>query len=256
MNLRLPLLPLGALGLMVIGGAHPREQAAMAAPGRLAWPLTGWVLTQGYGCTSFALEPVAPECPGGHFHAGLDLAAPAGTPVRAASPGTASVVDSPSGYGLHVVVDHGGGVATLYAHLQSTPLHGGQAVDGGELLGQVGSTGLSTGPHLHFEVRRSGRPVDPTPWLPAARNQEVVSMISTDTYAGTERDGTSPGGTAGVGPPASRPTVGSQPPLVRTSSRWGCSRLSPFTHLAEVVVILKERWTQANAILLLAAMPP
>jgi murein DD-endopeptidase MepM/ murein hydrolase activator NlpD len=129
--------------------------------------VAGWVLTQGYGCTSFALEPVAPDCPGGHFHGGLDLAAPAGTPVRAAAAGAARVAENPSGYGLHVVIDHGAGVATLYAHLQWTPLHGGQTVGAGEELGQVGSTGLSTGPHLHFEVRRNGRPVDPTPYLPA-----------------------------------------------------------------------------------------
>ena len=172
MTLRTLLVPLVGLGLMSVGGAHAIPGGpggtGVHAPDRLVWPLNSWVLTQPYGCTTFELEPVASWCPTGHFHSGLDLAVPAGTPVHAAAAGLARVVESPWGYGLYVVIDHDGGIATLYAHLDWTPLSDGEAVRAGDELGLVGSSGLSTGPHLHFEVRRNGRPVDPTPWLPAA----------------------------------------------------------------------------------------
>ncbi len=176
MNLRLAALPLVALGLMAVAGGQPAVPAASPdgvggadgpGPQRLAWPLTAWAEAQRYGCTSFALEPAAPWCPGGHFHAGIDMAAPAGTAIRAAAAGRALVAWSPGGYGLHLVVVHGGGIATLYGHLESTAVSEGELVEAGQQIGRVGSTGLSTGPHLHFEVRRGGRPVDPTPLLPA-----------------------------------------------------------------------------------------
>ncbi len=172
MRPRLLALPLGALTVMVVGGAHPppAEPTGGSPPARLAWPLsTGWVTTQPYGCTDFSLEPAAPWCSTGHIHTGVDMAAPVGTPVHAAAPGAARVAENPEGYGLYVVVEHGGGLATLYGHLDSTALRGGGTVAAGQELGRVGSSGLSTGPHLHFEVRRDGRPVDPTPWLPANR---------------------------------------------------------------------------------------
>jgi murein DD-endopeptidase MepM/ murein hydrolase activator NlpD len=170
MNVRLVVAPLAALGLMAVTGGQQATSGAGVSglpPAHLAWPLMAWVETQPYGCTSFSLEPAAPWCPSGHFHSGIDMAAPAGTTVHAAASGRARVAWSPGGYGLHVVVDHGGGIATLYAHLESTALLDGDAVEPGREVGHVGSTGLSTGPHLHFEVRRDGRPVDPTPWLPA-----------------------------------------------------------------------------------------
>ena len=165
------LVVLAGLGLMTVGGAHaaPGELAGAgaSAPNRLAWPLTGWVLTQTYGCTAFELEPAAAWCLTGHFHSGLDLAAPVDTPIHAAAGGVARTAEDPGGYGLYVVVDHGGRVSTLYGHLDWTPLSNGEVVRAGDNLGVVGSSGLSTGPHLHFEVRRDGRPVDPIPWLPA-----------------------------------------------------------------------------------------
>jgi len=172
MSLRTLLVPLVGLALMSVGGAHALPSgpggAGGVAPEHLVWPLRAWVLTQPYGCTTFDEEPIAIWCPTGHFHSGLDLAAPAGIPVHAAAAGVARVALSPLGYGLYVIIDHGGGLATLYGHLDWTPLSSGEAVRAGDELGLVGSSGLSTGPHLHFEVRRNGRPVDPTPWLPAA----------------------------------------------------------------------------------------
>ena len=169
MNITSIAVPIVAAGLMAAVGGHSATTAAPGGPGpgRLAWPLADWVETQPYGCTTFALEPVAPACPGGHFHSGVDMAAPAGTPIHAAAGGVVSVAWSPNGYGLSLLVQHGGGVATLYGHLETTPLVSGEAVAAGAEIGRVGSTGLSTGPHLHFEVRRNGRPVDPVPLLPA-----------------------------------------------------------------------------------------
>ncbi len=164
------------LGLMALCGAVASGEGrpptppstVLVSPGRLSWPLARWTLTQGYGCTSFASEPVATWCPTGHVHTGLDLAAPSGTPVLAAGAGVAQVIDSPTGYGLHVVIDHGGGVSTLYGHLMEAAVRSGQPVRRGQTIGWVGSTGMSTGPHLHFEVRRDGWPVDPRSWLPAS----------------------------------------------------------------------------------------
>jgi murein DD-endopeptidase MepM/ murein hydrolase activator NlpD len=169
MTLKTVLVPLAAVGLMAVLGGRSAATAAPggAGPDHLAWPLADWVETQAYGCTSFALEPAASSCPGGHFHSGIDMAAPAGTPIRAAAGGVVTVAWNPGGYGLYLVVQHGGGVSTLYGHLESTNLVSGDPVEAGAEIGRVGSTGLSTGPHLHFEVRRSGRPVDPVPLLPA-----------------------------------------------------------------------------------------
>lgn len=120
-----------------------------------------WV-SQPFGCTTYAIEPVDRSCPGGHIHTGVDLAAPAGTPVHAVLDGIARVVVSATGYGLHVVLDHGDGLTTLYAHLSSITVHDGDDVAAGDVIGLVGSSGNSTGPHLHFEVRRDGIAEDPT----------------------------------------------------------------------------------------------
>ncbi len=100
------------------------------------------------------------------FHNGLDLGAPAGTPVRAAKAGTVSFAGPSGDYGNLIIVDHPGGGSTYYAHLQSLGVKAGQSVEQGQQIGAVGATGLATGPHLHFEVRDGlGRPVDPQPLL-------------------------------------------------------------------------------------------
>jgi murein DD-endopeptidase MepM/ murein hydrolase activator NlpD len=125
----------------------------------------GAVESQPFGCTSLELEPVEAACPGGHFHSGVDLAAPAGTPVLAPGDGVARVgVGGPCG--IHVVLEHGGGIQTLYCHLSEATVADGQPVGAGQRIGSVGSSGASTGPHLHFEVHRDGRAVDPASWLP------------------------------------------------------------------------------------------
>lgn len=176
MSLRTLVMPVAVLALMAATGQRSPTGAAVPdralEPGQLVWPLSPFAVTQPYGCTWLVLEPAAPLCPGGHFHTGLDLAAPSGTPVRAAAAGVVRVAESPVGYGLHVVVHHGFGLVTLYGHLAAVTVHSGESVDAGSVVGDVGSSGTSTGPHLHFEVCRDGRAVDPTPWLPAV-NEEV-----------------------------------------------------------------------------------
>ena len=76
-------------------------------------------------------------------------------------PGIATVVLSATGYGLHVIIDHGGGLSSLYGHLNTVVVVTGDYVDAGEVIGTVGSTGNASGPHLHFEIRRDGIPEDP-----------------------------------------------------------------------------------------------
>lgn len=100
-------------------------------------------------------------------HSGIDLGAPKGTAIRAALPGTVYVVRySKSGYGYHVMVDHGGGFVTLYAHCSKILVSEGQKVDTGTVIAEVGSTGRSTGNHLHFEVRINGEKKNPRSYLP------------------------------------------------------------------------------------------
>lgn len=124
-------------------------------------PVDGATISQGFGCTDFAAEPADARCPGGHVHSGIDLAAALGTPVVAALAGRVHVVRTIGGYGLRVELTHAGGLLTLYGHLRSAAVADGDTVLAGEAIGTVGSTGNSTGPHLHFEVRRAGVPEDP-----------------------------------------------------------------------------------------------
>jgi murein DD-endopeptidase MepM/ murein hydrolase activator NlpD len=124
-------------------------------------PLTHSWISQGFGCTNFSFEPIDLACPGGHWHSGIDLAAARGTPVMATLPGVVTVIVSATGYGLHVIINHGGGLSSLYGHLNSVVVLSGDYVDAGQVIGTVGSTGNATGPHLHFEIRRDGIAEDP-----------------------------------------------------------------------------------------------
>lgn len=99
-------------------------------------------------------------------HSGLDFAAPVGTPVVAAAAGVVVQAGTAGPYGRLVVVDHGGGTSTYYAHLSSSSVTAGDRVAGGQRLGAVGATGNATGPHLHFEVRVGGVAQDPERFLP------------------------------------------------------------------------------------------
>jgi murein DD-endopeptidase MepM/ murein hydrolase activator NlpD len=132
---------------------------------RFIWPLPHGVVTQGYGPTDLYLEPSFAGF--AHFHTGIDIAEPAGTPVLAADDGVVAVVGNGStGYGNYVVLAHGDGVMTLYGHLQQALVTPGAHVQQGQPIGLEGSTGNSTGPHCHFEVRVNDQFVDPTHYLP------------------------------------------------------------------------------------------
>ena len=95
------------------------------------------------------------------FHAGLDLAAAAGTPIVAAADGKVVSAGWAGGYGRAVEIAHAGGIETRYGHMSRIAAYAGEMVHRGDVIGYVGSTGLSTGPHLHFEVMKNGRPVNP-----------------------------------------------------------------------------------------------
>lgn len=127
-------------------------------------PLSSYVETQPFGCTNFSLENPTNACPGG-FHTGIDMADPQGTPIGAAAPGLAYAFQDNQRYGNHVIVVHPGGFETVYGHMVRTAVSWGEAVTAGQVIGYLGSTGNSTGPHLHFEVRFAGVPQDPMPYL-------------------------------------------------------------------------------------------
>ena len=126
--------------------------------GQLLWPTAG-SLTSGYG---YRTHPIFGD---ERLHTGIDIAAPYGAPVIAADGGVVSYAGVMSGYGNVVVIDHGGGLATVYAHLSSYSVGSGQSVSRGSTIAAVGCTGYCTGTHLHFEVRVNGSPVDPMPYL-------------------------------------------------------------------------------------------
>ena len=120
-----------------------------AAPGSgLIWPADG-PITSGFGYRWGALHP------------GIDIAAGYGADIRAAESGKVILADYNGGYGNCVVIDHGGGFSTLYGHMKSILVSEGQLVEQGDVLGGVGSTGNSTGPHLHFETRVDGEALNP-----------------------------------------------------------------------------------------------
>lgn len=102
----------------------------------------------------------------GSFHAGIDVGAPEGTPIAAAKGGVVISAGSLGGYGNLVVIDHGGGFSTAYAHQSRIAAREGERVGQGDIIGYVGSTGVSTGNHLHFEVRVGGSAQNPRNYLP------------------------------------------------------------------------------------------
>jgi len=152
-------VPLLMAGLVV--------QAQQARPGGLIAPVRGATLTQPFGCSSLEIEPWSAACPSHHFHSGVDLAAPLDTPVYAATAGIVSLQRERGGYGLYMLVTRDPQLSTLYGHLDWPLVQSGDVVAAGQAIALMGSTGNSTGPHLHFEVRIAGVPVDPLPLLDA-----------------------------------------------------------------------------------------
>ena len=125
----------------------------------------GATMTLPFGCTSFELEPFDPLCPGLHIHTGVDLAAPEGTAVHAATGGIAHVGFDSQGAGLYVVVTADQHTRVLYCHLSAAVVMNGEVIATDQVIGAVGATGLATGAHLHFEVQVDRRSIDPAAWL-------------------------------------------------------------------------------------------
>ena len=128
------------------------------APGRLAWPVSG-VLTSPYGMR------IHPVLGGWRMHNGIDVGLPTGSPIYASANGRVILSGRWGGYGRTVVLDHGGGLSTLYAHQSSIAVSVGDELLAGDVIGYIGCSGYCTGPHLHFEVREAGAPVDPMTYL-------------------------------------------------------------------------------------------
>ena len=147
----------------LISDSAPSQIAAPqpAEPSSLGyqWPLSGRVSSP-YG---YRTHPVFGTR---KLHSGLDIAAPGGTPIAATSKGVVIYTGYRGGYGNTVIVDHGGGFTSLYAHMSSIGVSNGAAVDRGDIVGLVGATGTATGNHLHFEIRVNGTAVNPAPYLP------------------------------------------------------------------------------------------
>lgn len=135
------------------------QGATPAGKGILTAPIPGARLSSRFGPRT---HPIYGDV---RIHTGLDYASPSGTPIRAAKEGTVVSSGVRGGYGSTIMIDHGGSLATLYAHQSQLLVASGTKVTRGQVIGLVGSTGNSTGPHLHFEVRASGAPVDPLLYL-------------------------------------------------------------------------------------------
>ena len=146
------------------GGWFPGADVAFIGADGFCSPIgAGWesVVTSEFGYRS---DPFTGETRG---HTGMDLAVPTGTPVRAALPGTVTVSQyNAGGYGYYVMIDHGNGLSTLYGHNSRLLAQVGQTVEAGDIIALSGSTGRSTGPHLHFEVRVNGERTNPRFYLP------------------------------------------------------------------------------------------
>lgn len=130
-------------------------------------PVTG---AQIIGCYCYRTSPDV------EFHPGVDLGADYGDTVHASAAGTIASADWDGGYGLKIDIDHGNGYHTWYAHLSKVEVQAGQYVHKGEEIGLVGSTGFSTGPHLHYQVMLNGNPIDPEPYLNGVPAKVLASL--------------------------------------------------------------------------------
>jgi murein DD-endopeptidase MepM/ murein hydrolase activator NlpD len=151
-------------------GEFFRSNGESARKGLIRTPVEGARQSSGFG---MRFHPVLGYS---RMHQGVDFAAPTGTPILASAAGTVVMAGWGGGYGNVVILDHGKGMRTRYAHMSKVGVRNGQRVAQGQLIGRVGSTGLSTGPHLHYEVWQNGRPVNPR----AAKFMSRVELSSAD----------------------------------------------------------------------------
>lgn len=143
---------------------------AVSIPSRM--PVEGVRLTSSFGMREH------PVLGGRRAHKGIDLAAPTGTPIYATADGMVSKAEWFSGYGLYVALEHGGEMQTRYGHMSRLNVAAGQVVRKGDVIGFVGSTGRSTGPHLHYEVRIAGEAVNPLPYMQGVETPSTTLAMS------------------------------------------------------------------------------
>lgn len=135
-----------------------QAQLALWSTQPTLWPCQGF-FSSPFG---YRIHPVLGYA---RFHSGCDISAPSGTTIRATAAGRITCADWLGGYGLAVTIDHGNGLSTLYGHCSSVSVKSGDYVRKGQVVAQVGSTGMSTGPHCHYEVHQNGTQIDPAPYL-------------------------------------------------------------------------------------------
>lgn len=152
----------------------------VSIPSRM--PVEGIRFTSAFGMR------VHPVLGGRRAHKGVDLAAPIGTPIYATADGDVSKAEWFSSYGLYVSLDHGGDIQTRYGHMSRLNVAAGQHVRKGDLIGYVGTTGRSTGPHLHYEVRVAGEAVNPVPYMQTGEMLAAVDPASKATGMGGPAD--------------------------------------------------------------------
>lgn len=131
---------------------NDQQSLSGSTPG--GWPIKGWL-------TSYFGMRKSPYTGRPKFHEGLDIAANTGTPIHATADGVVARVETSPGYGKTVIIDHGYGYRTLYAHNSKNLVKRGQKIARGDKIAEVGNTGRSTGPHLHYEIQLNGVPIDP-----------------------------------------------------------------------------------------------
>jgi murein DD-endopeptidase MepM/ murein hydrolase activator NlpD len=146
----------------------PTASPTVAVPSRT--PLDNYRLTSGFGMR------VHPVLGGLRGHKGIDMAAPTGTPVYAPADGVVSKAEWFGAYGNFIAIGHGSELETRYGHLSRMAVSAGQRVRKGDLIGYVGSTGRSTGPHLHYEVRVAGVAVDPRPYMTESGGERAFAL--------------------------------------------------------------------------------
>ncbi len=161
----------GSATRAIVGGFSPSSPFASFAPSAASgnmpalWPVMGSISSP-FGSRE---DPILGGGEG-EFHKGVDISAPWGTPIRATADGVVESAGYGNGYGKEVVIDHGGGVKTIYAHMSGFHVSGGQQVVRGQIIGYVGTTGRSTGAHVHYEVRLRNVPVNPHKYLRETMN--------------------------------------------------------------------------------------
>ena len=157
-------------------------------------PLWRLVITSDFG------ERLHPVLGTRRFHRGVDYGARNGTPVRSVSGGTIVWAGEVGPYGNLVVIEHETDLHTAYGHLESINVAVAQQIRAGQRIGRVGSTGMATGPHLHFEVRDSGTPIDPTAWIDQQPGPIVAALDALEARIGHSRQCSLPGGRATPSP--------------------------------------------------------